>query len=57
MTPMEFVGNWQAGAWANAALDAAEATAYGCGDYTADMPDEEILRRLLVSNRQRAGAG
>lgn len=26
------------------------AIAYGWNDYTAEMPDEEILRRLLVLN-------
>jgi len=30
------------------------AAAYGWGDYTADMPDDEILRRLLALNLQRA---
>ena len=44
-------------AWLDAAhkaLDEAVATAYGWADYTADMPDEEILKRLLVLNLQRA---
>ena len=36
------------------ALDAAVATAYGWDDYTADMPDEEILSRLLALNLERA---
>lgn len=45
-------------AWLNAAhkqLDATVATAYGWADYTADMPDEEILKRLLALNLERAG--
>ncbi|HYP67861.1 MAG TPA: hypothetical protein VEP67_06350, partial [Thiobacillaceae bacterium] len=36
-------------------LDAAVAAAYGWTDYTPDMPDGEILRRLLALNLQRAG--
>jgi hypothetical protein len=36
-------------------LDAAVAAAYGWADYTPEMPDEEILRRLLALNLQRAG--
>jgi len=39
---------------AHAQLDAAVAAAYGWGDYTADMPDDEILRRLLALNLERA---
>ena len=39
---------------AHKALDAAVATAYGWTDYTPDMPDEEILRRLLALNLERA---
>lgn len=35
---------------AHIALDAAVAKAYGWSDYTPEMPDEEILRRLLVLN-------
>lgn len=35
---------------AHKALDAAVAKAYGWHDYTPEMPDEEILRRLLVLN-------
>jgi hypothetical protein len=35
-------------------LDAAVAAAYGWADYTADMPDDEILRRLLALNLQRS---
>jgi hypothetical protein len=35
-------------------LDAAVAAAYGWADYTRALPDEEILRRLLTLNRERA---
>jgi len=35
---------------AHKALDKAVAEAYGWTDYTKDMPDEEILRRLLALN-------
>ena len=35
---------------AHKALDAAVAKAYGWSDYTQEMPDEEILRRLLALN-------
>lgn len=44
-------------AWLDAAhktLDAAVASAYGWADYSADMPDEEILKRLLALNLERA---
>jgi hypothetical protein len=34
--------------------DAAVAKAYGWADYTPEMPDEEILRRLLALNLERA---
>ncbi|MEO6409139.1 MAG: hypothetical protein ABIO45_10365 [Burkholderiaceae bacterium] len=47
----------QRAAWlaqTHAALDSAVAAAYGWGDYTASMPDDEILRRLLDLNRERA---
>lgn len=37
-------------------LDKAVALAYGWTDYTADMPDDEILRRLLALNLERAAA-
>jgi hypothetical protein len=37
---------------AHRALDEAVAAAYG---WPADLPDEEILRRLLALNRERAG--
>ena len=42
-------------AMAHEQLDAAVAAAYGWGDYTPAMPDEEILRRLLALNRARSG--
>ncbi|WP_309681576.1 adenine methyltransferase [Polaromonas sp.] len=45
-------------AWLAAAhhdLDAAVASAYGWADYSADLPDEEILKRLLALNLARAG--
>ncbi len=35
-------------------LDQAVATAYGWSDYTPTMPDEEILKRLLALNLERA---
>ena len=35
-------------------LDKTVAAAYGWADYTPGMPDEEILRRLLALNLQRA---
>ena len=41
---------------AHAQLDAAVAAAYGWQDYTADMPDDEILRRLLALNLERSTA-
>jgi hypothetical protein len=44
-------------AQAHEALDAAVAAAYGWADWSADMPDDEILRRLLALNRERAAAG
>lgn len=37
-------------------LDAAVATAYGWTDYSAAMPDEEILKRLLALNLERSDA-
>ena len=40
---------------AHKALDAAVAAAYGWADYAPTMPDEEILRRLLALNLERAG--
>ena len=42
-------------AQAHEALDQAVAAAYGWADYTPDMPDDEILRRLLALNLARAG--
>jgi type II restriction/modification system DNA methylase subunit YeeA len=39
---------------AHKALDAAVAQAYGWSDYTPEMPDEEILRRLLELNLARS---
>lgn len=43
-------------AQAHEALDAAVAAAYGWNDYTPAMPDDEILRRLLALNLERAKA-
>ena len=46
--------------WLHAAhqtLDAAVAAAYGWADYTAEMPDEEILKRLLALNLARSKIG
>jgi len=39
---------------AHRVLDAAVAAAYGWADYGPDMPDEEILRRLLALNLERS---
>ncbi|WP_024815894.1 hypothetical protein [Acidovorax sp. JHL-3] len=39
---------------AHAQLDAAVAAAYGWANYTADMPDDELLRRLLALTLQRS---
>lgn len=39
---------------AHKTLDKAVANAYGWNDYTPEMSDEEILRRLLVLNQARA---
>lgn len=39
---------------AHKALDAAVAKAYDWNDYTAEMPDDEILRRLLNLNQERS---
>ena len=44
-------------ALAHQELDYTVAAAYGWGDYTPAMPDEEILRRLLALNLQRSAAG
>ena len=46
-------------AWLDGAqksVDLAVAAAYGWPDYSADMVDEEILKRLLALNLQRAAA-
>ena len=43
-------------AMAHQQLDAAVAAAYGWADYTPAMPDEEILKRLLALNLERADA-
>jgi hypothetical protein len=39
---------------ANQQLDLAVASAYGWADYRADMPDDEILKRLLALNLARS---
>jgi len=44
-------------AQAHDTLDAAVASAYGWADWTAVMGDDEILRRLLAINVQRAADG
>ena len=41
---------------AHEALDAAVAAAYGWADYAPQTADEDILRRLLALNRERAAA-
>ncbi len=41
---------------AHAQLDAAVAAAYGWHDYTPEMPDDEILRRLLALNLSRSAS-
>ena len=41
---------------AHKALDKAVAAAYDWEDYSAEMPDEEILRRLLALNLERSEA-
>ncbi len=41
-------------AHAHRELDATVAAAYGWTDYTPAMPDEEILKRLLALNLDRA---
>jgi hypothetical protein len=43
-------------ALAHRALDKAVAAAYGWPDYTPEVPDDEILRRLLALNLERARA-
>ena len=42
-------------AMAHQQLDAAVAAAYGWTDYSPDMPDDEILKRLLALNLERSG--
>jgi very-short-patch-repair endonuclease len=44
-------------AHAHRELDAAVAAAYGWADYTPDMPDADILKRLLALNLERVGSG
>jgi hypothetical protein len=44
-------------AHAHRELDAAVAVAYGWTDYSPEMPDEEILKRLLALNLERSAAG
>jgi hypothetical protein len=47
-------------AWLDAAhktLDEAVAAAYGWADYTFEIPDEEILKRLLALNLERSTGG
>ncbi|NCA91524.1 MAG: adenine methyltransferase [Gammaproteobacteria bacterium] len=39
---------------AHQALDAAVAAAYGWDDYSPEIPDEQILRRLLALNLERS---
>jgi type I restriction enzyme M protein len=54
-----FLGEFARPEWlanAHRELDAAVATTYGWMDYTPEMPDEEILRRLLALNLQRSGS-
>ena len=41
---------------AHSQLDAEVAAAYGWADYTADMPDDEILKRLLALNLARSNS-
>ena len=41
-------------ALAHKQIDAAVAAAYGWTDYTPEMPDDEILRRLLALNLERS---
>jgi hypothetical protein len=47
MQPKDFTRKWGPG-------DAAVAAAYGWGDWSASMTDDEILRRLLALNRERS---
>lgn len=43
-------------AMAHQQLDAAVATAYGWADYSTEMPDADILARLLALNHERAAS-
>jgi hypothetical protein len=43
-------------AQAHSALDATVAAAYGWTDYTPAMSDDEMLRRLLALNLERAAS-
>lgn len=54
MTPERFIALWRDNA--PMALGRAAAVAYGWTDYTPEMPDEEILRRLLALNLERKAA-
>jgi hypothetical protein len=48
---------WTPPAWlanAHAQLDAAVAAAYDWRDYTPDMSDDQILKRLLALNLERS---
>ena len=42
---------------AHIAIDNAVATAYGWTDYTPEMPDSELLARLLRLNEERSRIG
>lgn len=52
MTPQEFVAKWRPGTPSHARSERA-----GAQPHFIDLPDDEILRRLLALNRERAGAG
>ena len=55
MTPQQFIAKWGPG---GASFDLNErqgAQAHDWTDYTPDMPDDEILKRLLTLNLERAG--
>lgn len=41
---------------AHESLDHAVAMAYGWSDYSSEMPDDEVLRRLLLLNEERASS-
>ena len=55
MTPQDFIAKWGTGGPAFDLNGRQGAQAYGWSDYTADMSDEEILKRLLALNLERAG--